>query len=460
MKQRILILLFLSLTLGLSARAQNDSVQRPTAAQLLKIAKQYRYGIVLDVDLNKAVSIYKHLCREGNVKAMNELGKMYLTGDGVEKNPRAAFNLFKRAAEEGNKKAMCNLALIYQKGIGRPVNFKKAFEWYQKAAEAGSAQGYYGTGYMLYKGLGVEQNYDQAIYYLKKGAEKNHSSCAFLLGSFYANGFGGKQDLDKAKEYFDLASKNGHDWTVDVTKNGLIDSINARKSKAKRMARANMPTPKFTKVSYEKARIEDLIGTWEGVAYTYDWSNTKLVNSEPVSCKFEQFGDSIAMYYYKNDSLVTIYTPFEKDDYYVENRLKQYQKDFKWVIIQSQFEQKDNFLTTKLRSLNLKTRNYRRPMVLSLHRVDDNNSDNSTTGISQVDFRNSSLYLNLDAANTGKAAIRIYAINGVLVKEFPVASLQSGSNALQFDHLCMNAGTYIVEVLTDNGTHSRKFIVK
>lgn len=459
MEKKILIMLFLSLLVGMSVQAQNDSIQQLSTAQLLKLAKQYRFGIVRDVDLNKAVAIYKHLSREGNTRAMNELGRMYLTGDGVKKNPHAAFNLFKKAAEEGNKKAMCNLALIYQKGIGRPVNFQKAFAWYQKAAEAGSAQGYYGTGYFLYKGLGTEQNYDQAIYYLKKGAEKNHAGCAFLLGSFYANGFGDKQDLAKAKEYFDLASRNGHDWTIDVTKNGLLDSINVRRNKAKRMARANMPTSGFSTTSFDNVRMEDLVGKWEGVAYTYDWSNTKLVNSEPVSCRFEHMGDSVAMYYYKNDSLITIYTPFAKDDYYTENRLKDYQKDFKWVITKSQFEQKDNQLTAKLRSLNLKTRNYRRPMVLSLHRVSDGNIDAETTGINQITYNGGTLYLNgVDIADN--AVIRIYSTGGVLVKQFNASDLHHGENAFRCDHLNLNAGTYIVEVQNSSGTQSHKFIVK
>lgn len=455
MRKHYIILLLLSVCMSLPAQSQ-DSIQNLQTGKLLNVARQYRYGIIREVDLHKAVTIYKYLSKKGNTDAMNELGKMYLNGDGVKQNPKAAFVLFCKASKEGNASAMCNLALMYQKGIGMPTDFKKAFILYRKASELGSAKGFYGAGHLLYKGLGVKQDYKRAISYLKKGAEMNHSGCSFLLGTFYANGFDGAQDLLKAEGYFNLASQNGHGWTVDVTKNGLLDSISQRDSRVKKFVNKPIPTPAFNKET-NIVKIDSLIGKWKGVAYVYDWSKTKLIDCDSISCTFEQFGDSVAMYYYKNDSLVTIYTPFERSDYYVENQQKEYQKDFKWVITKSQFEKNRGVLYARLQSLNLKNRDLRRPMVLELHKVFEKGSKGNYS-INAVSQQNNSLILNGNLPKATDATISIYTIRGELVKRLVHFNLLTNSNTI--DGVVLESGVYIVEIVSANETVSYKFTVK
>ena len=458
MKKNILFLLLLMTAAVVNAQEQEQK-KEPNDTVLMKVARQYRYGIMREVNPSKAAKIYMHLARKNNADAMNELGKMYLNGDGVEKSPKRAMALFGKSAKQGNAKAMCNLALMYQKGIGVNTNYRKAFLLYKAASEKGSARGDYGTGFFLYKGMGVKQNYDEAVRYLERGSAKGHSGCTFLLGSYYANGFGDEQDIKKAEGYFSMASKQGDRWAVDVEKRGLLDTIAVRRSRVKAVRREKIPTPEFLPANYGTTRIENLIGRWEGILYTYDWSNTKIADTQPMTCEFEAFGDSTAMLCYVGDSLVTIYTPFERGNFYYENKLKSYQKEFPWVITRCQYERNDDFLTLRFRSLNTKSRDYRRPMVMSLHKVDVN-SDNEATGIQDASFDNGMLSLDVNAANSADVTFHVYSINGTLVKTLRKTSLNSGANSLSYEQLSLSQGLYIIEGTIGGKTFSKKLTVK
>lgn len=455
-----IILFFLLLSMQIPIHAQQPELQPIDSVKYLRVARQYHYGIMRDVDLNKALAIYRRLAKEGNSEAMNELGKMYLNGDGIKKNYDIAFSLFSKAAKANYLKAICNLAFMYQKGIGQKIDFRKALQLYRKAAISGSAQGYYGAGYLLYKGLGVEQSYSEAIKYLEKGAQMKHAGCCFLLGSYYAHGYGGRQELDKAKKYFHLASQNGHAWTVDVTKMGLIDSIDSRSKKIKKMGQKKISVPAFSANAINAIDIRNLVGNWGGVAYTYDWSNTKLVNSEPINCMFEQQGDSIAMYYYQGDSLITIYTPYKSGSCYRENKLKEYQKEFKWVITKSQFEKIDNTLYIKCRSLNLKNKDYRRPLILALQKINTLDDNHQVTEINYVGFENNSVTFDVNARRNIQIHASIYSISGEKVIQLSPNQLSEGVNRLRYNDIHLKPGVYIIELLMGKMSKSHKFIVK
>lgn len=456
MKRKSFFTILFVITVVVNAQEQptvsNDTI-------LMKMAMQYRYGIMRKADPSKAANIYTCLSKIGNTEAMNELGKMYLNGDGIDKNPNRAMTLFSKSALKGNVRAMCNLALMYQKGIGVNTDFRKAYLLYKAASEKGSATGDYGVGYFLYKGMGVRQDYKEALKYLERGSSKGHSGCTFLLGSFYANGFGEKQNVKKAEKYFHIASKQGNSWTTDVTKHGLLDTIFVRKNRVKTLNHDKIPTPEFLRATDGTTRIESLTGRWEGMAYTYDWSNTKIVDSTPMACEFKQFGDSIAMLCYIGDSLVTIYTPFERGNYYYENKMKPYQKEFQWVITKCQYKRNGNFLVLRFRSLNTKSRDYRRPMVMSLHK-EESNSDGATTSIQNVSFDNGILTFGINSAGNFDTNILIYSINGTLVKMLKNLRLSCGVNFFSYDHINLMQGIYIIEGTIDGRTFSKKITVK
>ena len=70
--------------------------------------------------------------QEGNARAQNSLGVLYVKGDGVEQNAKEAVRWFRRAAKQGHVGSQYNLGLLYFAGkiaTGRskrpPSGFKK-----------------------------------------------------------------------------------------------------------------------------------------------------------------------------------------------------------------------------------------------------------------------------------------------------------------------------------------------
>ncbi len=455
----VLMLLFFFM----SAFSQNYVDDDVKERKMLMMARQYRYGIVFDVNTKKAASIYMHLARFGNTEAMTELGSMYLNGDGVEKNGRYAVNLFKKAAEDGNVKAKCNLALVYLKGLsGVVTHYKRAYELYKEAAEQGSANGMYGVGYMLYRGIGVKQNYDEALKYLKCGADKKHAGCCFLLATHYANGFNEIPDFSKAEKYLDLASEYGSDQTVDVAKTGYLDSLKTAAKSPRKVMKVNSNVAYvLNDTERESAYLENVLGRWRGKMYTYEWSATKILRTDDVECSFETEGDSVAVYIYQGDSLLTIYTPIRRKNFYVENRQKPYQHGFGWLVTKSHFIQDGDKLYASMKSLSTKTRTQRKPIVLELERTDDVQSvDNSTiTSIGSVYYEDKKLYVDFDAQRRGLVKIWIYATDGSLVKapRSFVADIGENSKELSID---LSQGIYVVELSASEYKMTKKIVVK
>lgn len=254
----------------------------------LKWAYRYINGVNADVNLKNAAKIYMNLARQGDIDGMRELGRMYLYGIGVERNCRYAGRLLKRAAECGDAKAMCLLAQMYQQALGFKQNYEKAYYWYNMAAKKGYGRGWYGAGYMLYKGLGVKQDYALAEQYFLKGSELRNASCDYMLGGLYMSGYNGAPDYAKAEKHLSRAAREGHGWTLDMAKHGVMDSL-----KQARMRRMVMPmmmaddTAPRTMADVDsliaELPVDTLAGGWTGTVYTCDWSGREILKEEPIT---------------------------------------------------------------------------------------------------------------------------------------------------------------------------------
>ncbi|CAO5675286.1 MAG: hypothetical protein NEHIOOID_00503 [Holosporales bacterium] len=110
--------------------------------------------------------------KEGDAKAMNDLGVLYSKGDGVPIDEKKAFDYFKQAADAGLITAMENVARCYEMGIGVEQNFKIAFEKYQELAFHGHANAYFYIAYMYIVGEGVEKDMKKAEKYMDLALDK------------------------------------------------------------------------------------------------------------------------------------------------------------------------------------------------------------------------------------------------------------------------------------------------
>lgn len=463
MKKAIVFLLF---AVGsMTALAQTNPLDTVSGDKLMKIAARYRMGVNCNVNTRKAAKIYKYLVAKGNPQAMHELGKMLLSGDGVKQNYKTAYNLFSKAAKEGVTKSFCKMALMHQKGLGRPVNVRNAYMLYKRAADAGNAQGYYGVGYLMYKGLGVRQDYAKAIEYLKKGAAKNHAGCSFLLGSHYASGYDGEPDYAKAAEYFDLASKAGHGWTIDVTKLGVLDSMKARFARSADhwtdVKNRLMSATKMRTIE-NNTDLQPLEGTWTGRVYTYDWSKTKILGQKDVRIDFEPAGDSVAVKWYENDSLMTIFTPTKTARGWSENRQKEYQSDNEFVITGAKFEKTSKCLYASFRQLNLNNNEYRKPMFAVLTRQGDVEAGGADNGFSlkQVGFTSGgTLAMTVTADVPQTVSISLCSVFGTVVDNLGDVTLAEGDNVFNFT-VSQPRGIYVVKVAGKSHTGSKAVTFK
>ena len=92
-----------------------------------------------------------------------------------------ALKEFRPLAERGNVKAQNNLAKMYRIGQGVPRNYKKAAKWYRRSSYHGDANGQFALAEMYFKGQGVFKNYRKAVVLLRKAAEQGHSQAKLDL---------------------------------------------------------------------------------------------------------------------------------------------------------------------------------------------------------------------------------------------------------------------------------------
>ena len=463
--RRVILFFGIMLLCTLSASAQQDSTKRkmPSDKQLLSMARQYKYGIIREANPQKAAKIYSYLAHKNNPKALVELGKCYINGDGVKKDVALAQRLFEKAAKLGSKSALCHLALIYQKGLNGVVNYKRAYTLYKKAADLGSVQGMYGAGHLLYKGLGVEQNYEEAVKLLKQGAERGHSGCCLLLASYYANGYDNGQDMDKAQKYWRKASRNGNSWTIDVTKNGLTDSINKRISRRgtwqhvrnRVLKDENMPKIENT---VEASKIE---GTWKGKAYIYDWSRKNIVKEQDIKIKIKSIDDGMHVEYYIGDSLATAYSSVLRNNKYVSKKLSEEQRKYSWTVTQTLFETKGKFLFADLKVMNLKNVSAGKPLLAVLSKDNSTTEEQEATfSITSVKYNSGTLTIDIDASEPMNVDITATNVSGIVKLPSCSKELHSGHNILTIPTLFKkNDVAGVVNISRKNERHSKTITV-
>jgi len=98
----------------------------------------YTHGTGVKTDFAEAFRLFTLASGKGNLKALGNLGVLYITGRGVPAaNPKKAAELFEKGADAGDSACMFNFAQCLDEGIGTAKNGLKAQAWYRKAAEAG-----------------------------------------------------------------------------------------------------------------------------------------------------------------------------------------------------------------------------------------------------------------------------------------------------------------------------------
>lgn len=153
------------------------------------------------------------LAKDGNTKAMYNLGVCYAKGEGVSHSYNEAAEWFQKAANNGLADAQFDLGIFYAKGYGVSQSYTEAIKWYRKAAEQGHVEAQYSLGnyYLpLSDEIGIDNNPTEAIKWYRKAAEQNYAPAQYSMAAIYREGLGVSPNIQKAIEWYEKAAGNGY----------------------------------------------------------------------------------------------------------------------------------------------------------------------------------------------------------------------------------------------------------
>lgn len=180
----------------------------------------YRYGHGCTPDSLKAVRLYLKSIRSGNdslqtyVEQSAQRGVLfdnivtalaYKSGIGVERSGEKALRYYQLAADGGSADAQRELALI-KLNTGHP---DEAAQWFEKAAAQGDLSSTYFSGMMRMKGMGVAVDQVTGLQLIQNAADRDFPQACYDLSQRYDKGDGVEADSAKAVSYLRHAAITG-----------------------------------------------------------------------------------------------------------------------------------------------------------------------------------------------------------------------------------------------------------
>jgi TPR repeat protein len=178
----------------------------------------------------EALNWWKEAAKRGYTVAMNNIGLMYAKGHGVEQDFKEAFAWWHQAAFLGNAWAMNNVGDLYENGHGVEQNLTMAMTWYQSAAEQGERMAMYNIGALYEAGKGVDRDLAAAMTWFRKAADKGDASAMHSIGAMYAEGRGVAADPVEAHAWYSVAGLRYPPEDVDEARRNRhdLDELGAR----------------------------------------------------------------------------------------------------------------------------------------------------------------------------------------------------------------------------------------
>lgn len=170
----------------------------PRAQEVL--GELYLEGLGVPQDTYKAVDWLKKSANQSNAEAQNLLAKIFRD----EKNYKESVYWYQRAVENGHKDAPNDLAICYEKGWGVAKDLHTAHTLFSLGAERGDDIAMYNLGLDAAR----EKHYRAAAEWYQKALKSPGNFCAAHdLGNLYAKGLGVQADRNKASTLFTQSAK-------------------------------------------------------------------------------------------------------------------------------------------------------------------------------------------------------------------------------------------------------------
>lgn len=162
------------------------------------LGMMYLYGLGTEADLESAVEWNRKAADQDLPESQYFLGMLYMQGMGVTQDHEQAAVWFRKAAEQGNPEAQFQLGAQYYRGMGVLLDHNEAARLYRNAADQGDADAQSNLGVLYLWGHGVTQDYSHAASWYKKAAKQDHTAALINLAQLYQRGLGVQQDYKAA----------------------------------------------------------------------------------------------------------------------------------------------------------------------------------------------------------------------------------------------------------------------
>ena len=165
-------------------------------------------------DFVKARALWEELAKQGDAKAMNNLGVLYDRGQGVPEDAAQAVQWFRQAAEKGHGPGMSNYGRMLEQGRGLPRDVDQAMHWFREAADRNVADAQFNLGVLYERGEGVPASDRDAAAWYSRAAANQQVNAQARLGQFYRDGRGVDKNATRAVLLLYGAAMEGHSGAV------------------------------------------------------------------------------------------------------------------------------------------------------------------------------------------------------------------------------------------------------
>lgn len=149
------------------------------------------------------------LVREGAEAGVAEAQAVYGQMLLDQGRAREGFGWFNKAAVQGNLMALNMVGRCYDLGWGTPVNKQRAAECFRVAAERGLDWGMYNYATALALGEGVAEDKAAALAWFEQAAALGNAKAVNYIGSFHEDGWVVPRDMARAADCYARAAEGG-----------------------------------------------------------------------------------------------------------------------------------------------------------------------------------------------------------------------------------------------------------
>lgn len=173
----------------------------------LNLAQSYETGIGVAQDVAEARRRYRRLAAAGNGEARWRAARLAAEA----REYKEAVDLYGRGARDGDSRAMLDLGQMHEEGRGVPKSIHRALELYERAAALESNWARAKVGALYLQGAeGLAPDYAKALEHLRRAAGAGHGGSRNNLGVMFERGMGVKADLATARELYVEAAGQGN----------------------------------------------------------------------------------------------------------------------------------------------------------------------------------------------------------------------------------------------------------